>query len=228
MTTMSSEITAAREALLKIWPSGAECEHTHARLVFAALDAAEKRDAELVEALTAMCGQYLTVRNGKLHHDYMSAGELAFEVLGWEDSGHVLDPEHLCEVSGCGEAWSCGVHGKDGKYHTLCNTHYNEWIEAGNQETPEQADARWTSALIHGGMTADEAEAHKAKIRAQHAQWMALREKMPDKQALEIIAKGAVNIDSQASIDKANATSDQLSKILAEDGEHLSQVEGKA
>ncbi len=84
---MSDAINAARAALLLIWPNGAECEHTHARTAFHALEAAE-------------------------------------------------------------------------------------WLDAGNQETQEQADARWHKGLINGGMTEIEAQAHMAKIRSMHQQWM--------------------------------------------------------
>jgi hypothetical protein len=194
---MSDAINAARAALTLIWPGGAECVECGPGVRVFALDAAEKREAELVEALEAMCGQYLSVRDGKLHHDFMSAGELAFDALGWEDTGHPLDASQLCEVPGCGQAWSCGANGKDDKYHTFCHNHFNEWIAAGHHETQEQADARWTKNLRDSGMSDEEVAAHQEKIRNMHSQWKALQDKMPEAQPLELLAK-VVKLDETA------------------------------
>lgn len=166
-------ITHAREALLKIWPSGPQCEHTEARRAFAELDDAETREAELVAALTSMAYQYLPARGGKLHHDCLSAGELLFDVLGWPDDGQPMDPSCLCEVPGCGEGWTCGVNGRDGKYHTFCGKHYAEWNAAGNGETPEQADKRWTEDLRKSGMIDEQITEHKAMLKKQREAWKA-------------------------------------------------------
>jgi len=206
-------ITQARSALLEIWPAGAQCEHTKAREAFIALDAADQRNSDLVQALEAMCGQYLSVRNGKLQHDCMSAGELAFDVLGWPDSGKVLDPEQLCEVAGCGEAWSCGVFGKDEKYHTFCGKHHSEWHHAGNGETQEQGDARWHAGLIKGGMTEEDAQAHMAKIRSMHTQWLALREKMPEAHPLELLNKFVENEQPASPGEKLMALANQVVQL---------------
>ena len=178
-------INTAREAMLRIWPRGPECEHADARIVFEALDDATKREAELAEALSAMCHQYLRVEHGKLHHDFMSAGEAAFDALDWPDSGQPLDASCLCEVPGCGEGWTCGANGKDEKYHTLCSAHFREWIDAGHHETEEQHDARLTNDLIKSGMSLDEVAAHKAANKADREGWEKLRQKMPDGTAID-------------------------------------------
>lgn len=44
---MNTPIETARASLLKIWPDGANCQHSHAREAFAALDAAQEQVAAL-------------------------------------------------------------------------------------------------------------------------------------------------------------------------------------
>lgn len=156
-----SHIQAAIDHLLAIWPNGKTCEHTGARAAFQALEAALEREKELVSALESMCHQYLRVEGGKLHHDFMSAGEAAFDALGWDYAGHPVGKEGLCEVDGCGERWACGMNGKDGKYHCLCSVHATCWIGAGNQETEEQAEARHVKMLRDIGMSEEQIEANR-------------------------------------------------------------------
>ena len=163
-------IALAREALLKIWPHGPDYEHPQAKVALAELEDAEKREAELIAALTGMAYQYLPARGGKLHHDCMSAGELLFEVLGWPDTGQPMDQQCLCEVPGCGEGWTCGVNGKDEKYHSFCGKHYAEW-RVDNEETPEQRDQRWTEDLRRGGMSDEQITEHKAMLKKQAEAW---------------------------------------------------------
>ena len=206
-TLLVNHASAAKAALLLVWPRGVDCEHQHARDAFAALEKAEAQANELAEALSSMCHQYLRVEDGKLHHDCMSAGEAAFDALDWPETGQPLDKSCLCEVDGCGQGWTCGANGNDGRYHTFCSKHYGEWMEAGNHETPEQAEARWHNDLINAGMSEIDAQAHMARVREQQQQWKALREKMPEP------AKTSEQINAE---------------VLAEDGAHLSQVEGKA
>jgi hypothetical protein len=215
---------AARLELLKVWPRGVDCEHIAAREAFKLLDKAEAQAEQLAEALSSMCHQYLRVEDGKLHHDFMSAGEAAFEALDWPDTGQPLSKECLCEVEGCGQGWSCGANGKDGEYHTFCSKHYDEWIKAGNNETAEQHDARWHSDLINSGMSEIDAQAHMANVRQQQQQWMALREKMPEPET------PLPQATEKTAAEKVKALADQVTRfdMLAEDGEHLSQVEGKA
>ena len=94
------------------------------------------RDTELREALEGMCGQYLSVRGGKLHHDFMSAGERAFDALGWDDAGHVVDASCLCDVPGCGDGWSSGWKDAVGTYRTTCHEHYSAALAQ-----PKEAEA---------------------------------------------------------------------------------------
>lgn len=77
--------------------------------------------AEAKAALEGMCYQYLPTRGGKLHHDYMSAGEDAFEVLGWPDSGQPLPELSLCGVDGCRRIVVYGWKDEQG----ACSRHYN-------------------------------------------------------------------------------------------------------
>jgi len=147
MTPAHQAIAAAKAAFLLIWPDGATCGHEHARAGFEALDAAEKQATELRDALESMCHQYLRVSDGKLYHDFMSAGEAAFDALDWSDAGHPVDAQALCEVPGCGQSWSCGVFGNDDKYHCLCGTHYTEFKKDGRMETTDQAMARHAKDL---------------------------------------------------------------------------------
>jgi hypothetical protein len=79
--------------------------------------------ANLRDALESMCRQYLSVRDGKLHHDFMSAGEAAFEALGWDDDGHPVDPACLCDVPGCGSLWTNGQPDRHGVYRRTCDAH---------------------------------------------------------------------------------------------------------
>jgi hypothetical protein len=215
--TMSDAINAARSALLLIWPDGPQCQHTHARTAFAALDKAEDREKELVEALEAMCGQYLAVRDGKLHHDCMSAGELAFDVLGWPDDGKPLDKEHLCEVEGCGNGWTCGWNGKDGKYHTLCNDHFKPWLDAGNGETPEQADERWTNDLRQIGMTDEQIAEHKTNTKLQQEQWKALHAKMPEPKPLELTQPTLEDVRNDIAKDALAESADAMGCLKPEE-----------
>ncbi len=87
-------------------------------------DAAMAEIAQLRDALESMCHQYLSVRNGKLHHDFMSAGEAAFECLGWPDTGHPVDAECLCDVPECGNRSDSGTPMPDGSYARRCFRHY--------------------------------------------------------------------------------------------------------
>jgi hypothetical protein len=146
MTPAHQAIAAAKAAFLLIWPGGTNCQHEHARAGFEALEAAERQTSELRDALESMCHQYLSVSNGKLHHDFMSAGEAAFDALGWDDAGHPVSKDALCEVSDCGSSWSCGFWGRDGKYHTTCG-HHHAGIE---KETNDQAAARHADDLRNG------------------------------------------------------------------------------
>jgi hypothetical protein len=146
-----SHIQDAIGALLKVWPRGQDCEHAHAREAFQALVRAKDHEAELVDALESMCHQYLRTEDGKLHHDFMSAGEAAFDALGWDDAGHPVDASCLCEVPGCGNRWSSGMFGKDGVYHTTCCDHWKT-VEP---ETEEQSEARWLADMRKAGCTED-------------------------------------------------------------------------
>lgn len=84
---------------------------------------AEELVKEARDALESMCEQYLPVRKGKLQHDYMSAGERAFAVLGWDMKGHPV-PERMCDEPGCEEEASCGYPTATG-YRRTCFTHYS-------------------------------------------------------------------------------------------------------
>lgn len=89
------------------------------------LQRADKELDEMREALEDMCYQYLSVRNGKLCHDFIGAGEHAFRALGWPDDGPAELPDgFLCDEPGCKAASSCGFPTETG-YRRTCGTHYD-------------------------------------------------------------------------------------------------------
>lgn len=115
--------TAALREQVELWEQHAkdqrEIASTYARDVAALREQVER----LRSALEGMCHQYLRVEGGRLHHDFMSAGEEAFEALGWDDMGHPVDKSCLCEVPGCGKGWTCGTIDAAGVYHCTCHDH---------------------------------------------------------------------------------------------------------
>lgn len=233
-TLLVNHATSAKALLHLIWPNGLDCEHRHARDAFAALERAEAQADQLAEALSSMCHRYLRVENGKLHHDCMSAGEAAFDALSWPDTGQPMEKECLCEVEGCGQGWTAGVWGKDGKYHTLCGAHFSEWLKSGKMETDEQADNRWVADTMKTGATEAEARAELAKRKEEQAQWAKLREKMPEPETplpqepqktaaekVKALADAVVRMDNgtMMSVQRSYTSED----VTAGDGEHQTE-----
>ncbi len=60
----------------------------------------------LIEAIEDMCYQFGGWRNGCLHHQFLSALENAFGILGWNPEHPV--PEMTCDETGCNKQVSCG------------------------------------------------------------------------------------------------------------------------
>lgn len=129
MTDPSAAIEAVARAIYGE-PSSDPVQHEgdlrSARAAIAALRGMgwveQEKHAEAIDALVSMCEQYLPVRDGKLHHDFMSAGEHAFDALGWEDTGHPV-PEMTCDEPGCGRGSDCGWPSPTG-YRRTCSLHY--------------------------------------------------------------------------------------------------------
>lgn len=114
------------------WPPG----KTVVEGIIAYAEKAEAEVARLREALIGMCEQYLSIRDGKLHHDFMSAGENAFDVLGWPDTGHPV-PAMTCDEPGCGNGSACGFNTPTG-YRRTCGEHYRAYLAT---PQPENRDA---------------------------------------------------------------------------------------
>ena len=80
------------------------------------------------EALEEMVWQfgYRGVKNNKpmIWTGGLSALEEAFEVLGWDDPHYLPDAEgYCCEVEGCVEPDTCGLHWGD-LYLRVCSKHH--------------------------------------------------------------------------------------------------------
>ncbi len=86
---------------------------------------------EIKEALESMVWQfgYRGVKNKKpvIHTGGLSALEEAFEALGWDDPHYLPEEGYTCEVVGCMEPDSAGVHwGDDKLYLRLCHEHCHQ------------------------------------------------------------------------------------------------------
>ena len=83
--------------------------------------------AKLRDALEDMVFQfgYRGVRDNKpiIHTAGLSALELAFDVLGWDDPHFIEEKGNTCEVEGCAKDICCGTPAWDGLYLCLCHEH---------------------------------------------------------------------------------------------------------
>ena len=89
-------------------------------------------DKEALEEMVWQFG-YRSVHNGKpaIHTGGLSALESAFDTLGWDDPHYLPEEGCTCEVVGCMEADTCGVHWGE-LYLRLCSEHGRQT----NQERP--------------------------------------------------------------------------------------------
>jgi len=82
-----------------------------------------------LEALQDMVFQfgYRGTKNNKpiIWTGGLSALEYAFDVLGWDDPHYLPEEGYTCEVVGCMEEDTCGVHWGD-LYLRLCSKHHME------------------------------------------------------------------------------------------------------
>lgn len=70
---------------------------------------------------------YRAVKNGKpvIHTGGLSALEGAFEVLGWDDPHYLPEEGFTCEVVGCMNEDTVGMHWGNSKlYLRLCSEHH--------------------------------------------------------------------------------------------------------
>lgn len=81
-----------------------------------------KENQEFRDALIGMIHQHCSIKQGMFFTDFISANEVAFEVLGYED--RMPAPEYmLCDEPGCLDRATCGFPAKDG-YRRTCGKHW--------------------------------------------------------------------------------------------------------
>lgn len=88
----------------------------------------EKQIEELREAVESLlyqhCSKIVTAKGLALSHNFLSANEAAFDVLGW-DGPTKLVPELECDVDGCRQHATCGLPGED-RYYRVCKSHFRK------------------------------------------------------------------------------------------------------
>ena len=85
---------------------------------------------QIIEWLVFQFG-YRGVKNGKpvIHTAGLSALEAAFEALGWDDPHYLPEEGYTCEVEGCMEPDTVGMHWGDSPlYLRLCSKHHMDAI----------------------------------------------------------------------------------------------------
>lgn len=110
--------------------------------------ALEQENKELRDAVEGLCWQFghRTVIDGKpcLHSGCLSDMEYAFRLMGWDDPHFYSEAEQYqlcCEIDGCFESSSCGVHwGNEKPYLRLCSNHFLESLK-GTPMPPLKAHA---------------------------------------------------------------------------------------
>ena len=75
---------------------------------------------ELLDTIKDLCYQFGGWSDGGLTHDFISALEGAFDILGW-DSPHPV-PEMTCDEDGCNKQITCGWPSDSG-YRRTCSEH---------------------------------------------------------------------------------------------------------
>lgn len=105
-------------------------------------DRLKERDEWAKEVVEGLCIQYLsraeTPKGLALTHDFMSAGEQAFDFLDWGDPYHLV-PEMECDDPGCHREATCGTPTPNG-YRRVCGRHYSALKHQVGTESEHQVE----------------------------------------------------------------------------------------
>jgi len=87
-----------------------------------------KSNDELMEIIETLVNQFAYRSSKGLNTGGLSALEIGFETLGWDDPH--FDKFYICQIDGCKEPHTCGTPTPDG-YKLVCVEHFrNKLIES--------------------------------------------------------------------------------------------------